>query len=128
MFTFNKKNLFAYLCLAIALIALIFAVVTFSTDVHRNSGSYESSETYGGDAYTGIQNAAAQTANNVYYMNKNLVALGTCIATTGGFFFLLVAMTFALIGVKELGLLNEAPAQEVVEVAAAPEAEAVEEA
>lgn len=28
-------------------------------------GSYEQSKSYGGDAYTGIQNAAAQTANNV---------------------------------------------------------------
>ena len=28
-------------------------------------GSYESNSKYGGDAYTGIQNAAAQTANNV---------------------------------------------------------------
>jgi hypothetical protein len=28
-------------------------------------GSYESNSSYGGDAYTGIQNAAAQTANNL---------------------------------------------------------------
>ena len=30
-----------------------------------STGYWESSSTYGGDAYTGIQNAAAQTANNV---------------------------------------------------------------
>lgn len=30
-----------------------------------SDGYYESAATYGGDAYTGIQNAAAQTANNV---------------------------------------------------------------
>jgi hypothetical protein len=36
-----------------------FIVATFSV------GSYEWNSSYGGDAYTGIQNAAAQTANNV---------------------------------------------------------------
>lgn len=30
-----------------------------------STGSVELNERYGGDAYTGIQNAAAQTANNV---------------------------------------------------------------
>ncbi len=29
------------------------------------TGGYESAVRYGGDAYTGIQNAAAQTANNI---------------------------------------------------------------
>lgn len=33
-------------------------------------GSYELNHSYGGDAYTGIQNAAAQAANNVYYGNE----------------------------------------------------------
>ena len=36
-----------------------FSVMSF------NDGYYESTQSYGGDAYTGIQNAAAQTANNV---------------------------------------------------------------
>ena len=35
-----------------------------------DEGYYESSYTYGGDAYTGIQNAAAQTANNTRYLAK----------------------------------------------------------
>ena len=30
-----------------------------------SAGRYMGFETYGGDAYTGIQNAAARTANNV---------------------------------------------------------------
>ena len=44
------------------LLGLILAV--FST------GSWEPSSSYGGDAYTGIQNAAAQTANNVQDLAK----------------------------------------------------------
>ena len=119
---FNKKNLFAYLCLAIAVLSLVFAIVCFSTDPSVANGSYESSKSYGGDAYTGIQNAAAQTANNVYYMNKNLQVLTTCVATTGGLFFLVVAFAFALVGVQKLGLFEEAPKQETV--APAPQQEA----
>lgn len=43
------------------LVSAILGIVAYCLD----SGSYESSVTYGGDAYTGIQNAAAQTANNL---------------------------------------------------------------
>ena len=46
----------------IASVVLSIVCFCFST------GGYESSYTYGGDAYTGIQNAAAQTANNVSYL------------------------------------------------------------
>lgn len=34
------------------------------------NGYYVMSETYGGEAYTGIQNAAADTGNNVMYLAK----------------------------------------------------------
>ena len=37
-------------------------------------GSYEMSRSYGGDAYTGIQNAAAQAANNIQDTNEMLQA------------------------------------------------------
>ena len=48
----------------IALIAL--GVLSFIfIDYAYYFSSYEDNNTYGGDAYTGIQNAAAQTANNV---------------------------------------------------------------
>lgn len=51
-------------------IMLGFVVMGYS------NGSYESATTYGGDAYTGIQNAAAQTANNVKSLTA-IVKLGT---------------------------------------------------
>ena len=53
------------------LISVIFGIVTLSQD----TGSWESSSTYGGDAYTGIQNATAQTANNIQDLAE-IVALG----------------------------------------------------
>ena len=44
------------------LITFIFGICLITTEF---SGEYESNSSYGGDAYTGIQNAAATTANNV---------------------------------------------------------------
>lgn len=102
----QKKNLFAYLLLALAVIALIFAIVCFSSETSYLYGSTKGNNQYGGDAYTGIQNAAAQTATNVYYLNRNVEILTSCIATVGGLFFLLVSFVFAVFGVKQLGLTD----------------------
>ena len=60
-------------------LSAIFGLITLSQD----TGSWESSSSYGGDAYTGIQNAAAQTANNVQDLAE-IVAMG--------FGFLLIAL------------------------------------
>jgi len=42
-------------------LSVILGIITMGMP----TGYWESSQSYGGDAYTGIQNAAAQTANNV---------------------------------------------------------------
>ena len=60
-----------------------------------SDGGYEMSNTYGGDAYTGIQNAAAQTANNVetlagivkFGVASLLIVLGIAISAYFGFKF-----------------------------------------
>ena len=65
-------------------LSVIFGFVVMAL----SDGYYESSQSYGGDAYTGIQNAAAQTANNVEdlaVIAKNgmgflLIVLGIAIA------------------------------------------------
>ncbi len=41
------------------------SIILGSTVSNMSIGGHESNITYGGDAYTGMQNAAAQTANNV---------------------------------------------------------------
>lgn len=61
------------------ILSILFGLITLSQD----TGSWESSTSYGGDAYTGIQNAAAQTANNVQDLAE-IVAMG--------FGFLLIAL------------------------------------
>ncbi len=61
------------------ILSIIFGIIMFG----KNIGYYEPSSSYGGDAYTGIQNAAAQTANNVKALSE--------IAKTG-FAFSLIAI------------------------------------
>lgn len=53
------------------ILSLILGLVMFSKEI----GTWENNVSYGGDAYTGIQNAAAQTANNVQYLS-DLVKFG----------------------------------------------------
>ena len=59
-----KKNLRSILFVVIGAAAIILSIVAFQ----MNNGYHESSQRYGGDAYTGIQNAAATTANNIRYL------------------------------------------------------------
>ena len=44
----------------VGVLAVILAIMCFG----KSTGYYEISQSYGGDAYTGIQNASAQAANN----------------------------------------------------------------
>ena len=48
------------------IMAIVFGIICWCYwDSYSYYGDYVSYETYGGDAYTGIQNAAADTANNI---------------------------------------------------------------
>lgn len=66
------KKWFAMIFLLIGILSVILSISAYGL----NYGSYENNKSYGGDAYTGIQNAAAQSANNVIYTTKAL-AFGT---------------------------------------------------
>lgn len=70
--------------IAVGIISILFAFNVMSMD----AGSYESNEYYGGDAYTGIQQASAQAANNV----QDLANI-----TKRGFGFILMVMGSTLI-------------------------------
>lgn len=85
----NTKKISAIIFLVVAAVAIIFGFLCYE----MSAGSYESSETYGGDAYTGIQNAAAQTANNVYYTS---ILIGE-IASYAFFFVAVVFVALAVI-------------------------------
>ena len=80
------------------LLSVIFGIVTYG----MGAGSFESSRSYGGDAYTGIQNAAAQSANNIIYASKLL---------RFGFGSLLLVLGLFLIGFFILKLCKELETQ-----------------
>lgn len=69
----------------IGLIILGISMISYSED-SSNAGRSASSETYGGDAYTGIQQAAATTANNVDKGNDNFLYYIKC----NGIFYIIV--------------------------------------
>lgn len=55
------KRLAKFFGVLTGILSMILGIVVWAMP----TGGYESSITYGGDAYTGIQNASAQTANNI---------------------------------------------------------------
>ncbi len=69
----------------IGLIILGISMISYSED-SSNAGRSASSETYGGDAYTGIQQAAATTVNNVDKENDNFLYYIKC----NGIFYIIV--------------------------------------
>ncbi len=92
----KSKNIMGFLLMGLALLAIIFAIITFSLD----DGSWVSSKSYGGDAYTGIQNAGAGAANNI----QDLIC---AVKTIGGLGFLLTGFVLFVVGVTNCGLLDK---------------------
>ena len=75
-----------------SLASIVLSIITFS----QYTGSYELSKEYGGDAYTGIQNAAAQTANNAHYVAEILAfSLGSLLLVIGlmGLMYFLIKLS-----------------------------------
>ena len=76
---FRLKGL-KFFGIVLGLAAILMSLVVFSADV----GSYESNKSYGGDAYTGMQQASAQAANNVLYTGEMLqIGVGSILALHG---------------------------------------------
>ncbi len=63
-----KKPVLSFFLILVGILAIVLAISCFN----QESGGREERKSYGGDAYTGIQNAAAQTSRNVYYTNDIL--------------------------------------------------------
>ena len=91
----SKDKIIGIMFILIAILAIIFSIVCFSLDI----GDFEWNETYGGDAYTGIQNAAARSANNVRLLTK-------AVNKISGMIFIIVGLTFASLGLNKL-ITNE---------------------
>ena len=91
--------------LAIGIIAIVLAIICACAD----NGVYESAKYYGGDAYTGIQQAAAQTANNLidvadivkFGFSSLLAIIGLLSAAYGLFFKENICYSYALNEINE---------------------------
>ena len=74
-----KKNI-SWLFIVIGILSIILAFFAYRMD----TGYGVSKMSYGGDAYTGIQNAAAQTADNVHYLGEVISFSAGSILLIGG--------------------------------------------
>ena len=77
----NNVLILGFICLII----LGISMISYSLD-SSNSGHSASAEKYGGDAYTGIQQASATTANNVERENDNFLFYIRC----NGIFYIII--------------------------------------
>ena len=96
------EKLVAIAFLAIAVLSLVFSIVCFAMDTDHMNGDTVKKYSYGGDAYTGMQNASAQAASNVYYLGYNVSHFAHCVAVIAGFAFIITAFVFATLGVSKL--------------------------
>ena len=83
------------------IISIIFGIIIgISSD-----GTSTISKSYGGDAYTGIQNAAADTANNVRILTNVIEKFGSYLLIVIGIF---IIVTFAYKLINTLLMRSEA--------------------
>lgn len=76
----NQKRIAAVALVVVGILAVILSFVAFGLDTGYNV----SNEYYGGDAYTGIQQAAAQTARNLVTLTEAVAFVGGAILLIGG--------------------------------------------
>lgn len=99
--SFSVKNKAPKLFLVLSGIFLpIFGIImiVYGAMVHNSTGDhfvFASASRYGGDAYTGIQNAAAITANNVR-------SFGEVYLDTTGMILIIIGSFLVVLGIIEL--------------------------
>ncbi|MBQ7831284.1 MAG: hypothetical protein IJ393_04335 [Clostridia bacterium] len=96
------KKIFNYTLIGIGVLSIIFAILCFVLNGEFGSTYSVGRQRYGGDAYTGIQNAAAATASNIDALNESVETLANCIKIGFGFVLLIGGLLIILLGTKEL--------------------------
>ena len=96
-----EKKILSIGLITIGIVAIVFAIICFCEEPWFDVGRYVYKETYGGDAYTGIQNAAAATANNINDLNINLEYATEYLGNCMGYLLLIVGLVLLLIGVSK---------------------------
>ncbi len=106
------KVIFSLAGIAGGIVSLSLASFSYAT-------LHDKMQTYGGDAYTGIQNAAARTVNNVGILINVLEEIGEALLLVFGislicYFGLKLAECFEIRLVKEKN--TETPVEEVIDI------------
>ena len=102
----KRSKIFPILGLVAGALAVIFAIVAFATGSISDpgTGNYTSYQYYGGDAYTGIQQAGADTSQNVRTQTRVIInGLSHLSTALGG---LLLALGLGLISLSGYRLLE----------------------
>jgi hypothetical protein len=85
--------------IAVSILSIIFAILCWSNSVGFYEGAHVEKKFYGGDAYTGIQQAAAVTANNITVLSENLAIHAELMFDCMGYFLFVVGATLMVLGV-----------------------------
>ena len=101
------KKSTCYFGVCIGIICIIFSFVTFSGSADIPPSFYTDHDTYGGDAYTGIQNAAADAANNITKLSSGIESLYDKISLIGGFILMISGALIILHYFEQLVQINE---------------------
>ena len=100
----SKNIVFSIATMAVGLACIVFAIIAFSYSVYAYDGTeYVGNITYGGDAYTGMQNASAATARNISDLASMVRALAydfEFMFDCFGFIILIAGCLIALSGVQ----------------------------
>lgn len=119
------KNIIPIMWITVGVLSIVFAFICLgyyygyaNIYISSNSVGYVYHEKYGGDAYTGIQNAAADTANNISYLGRTLEGFeglngmfdcGMEFFTNATFFILLITgLILVLIGISRFNFKTTA--------------------
>lgn len=91
----KKLNFKRVICILGIILGIATIVIGIATDEFNYSyQGYGDREIYGGDAYTGIQNATAQTATNVYNLYQTIQAFSKSFLIVLG---VLIILHYALV-------------------------------
>lgn len=84
----NLKKIAAILFVIVGILSICLAISAYD----MSTGNYEYNESYGGDAYTGIQNAAAQGANNTIKVAEAITFASGSVLLVAGFAMIVVGV------------------------------------
>ena len=96
----------------VGITSIVFSIICFTYNGYFPYTGYVAKETYGGDAYTGIQNAAAATANYVSALNTSLETISEAMMLGLGFCLMVAGTLIVVLGLKGLLVKDKAKAVE----------------